>query len=151
MTECQDANAVSTCRLCSECIGEAYLSGEVDRIGVRDKCDYCGQQGTTITIDEVCNFVQDAFEKHYQRTRAGQSIDDWIYLKHSDRGYEREGDPADWAIAAAAEIEEEPANDVRRVLYDRHYDFELAQMAKKCRSTNRLTTKRCNRMTSSFG
>ena len=120
-----------TRRLCSECIGDAYLRGEVDHIGARGQCDYCGQLGSTISIDEACNFVQDAFERHYQRTPTQPSTDDWIYLKHSDRDWERDGDPANWAIVAAAEIDEKPANDIRRVLYDRYYDFELEKMGEE--------------------
>ena len=43
----------------------------------------------------------------------------------------RDGDPSVYATAAAAEINEAPADDIRRVLEERHYDHEMAKMGEE--------------------
>ena len=52
-------------------------------------------------------------------------------MKDGDYDWERKGDPSTFAIAAAAEIDEESANDIGRVLEERHYDMEMAQMGQE--------------------
>ncbi len=52
-------------------------------------------------------------------------------MSEGDYNWERQGDPATDAIGIAAEIDEDPAEDIRQVLAARHCDMELAQMGEE--------------------
>ena len=53
--------------------------------------------------------------------------------KEGDYDWERHGDPIVSAIANAAEIDEEPAADVQKIIRGgRHADFEMAKMGDEC-------------------
>ena len=53
MTERDEDAELTERRLCATCIGEAYLRREVDRQGDRNRCDYCSETGSTLSIGEI--------------------------------------------------------------------------------------------------
>ncbi len=86
-----------------------------------------------MSINEISGYVDAAFEQHYRCTPMEPSSLEYAMMKESDYHWEREGELATYAIASAAEVEEEVAEDMRRVLEDLHCDIEMAQMGEEAR------------------
>jgi hypothetical protein len=121
-------------RVCFRCVGEAYLKGEIKKSKIRlKKCDYCGKAGATISIGELTECVDTAFDQHYQRTATGP--DDMEYAMMGDRegtyNWERQGSPVADAIAWEAEVSEEIVGDILTVLNDEHGDYEADKMGEE--------------------
>ena len=130
-----DANAVRTMaqfRLCMDCIGEPFLRREVERIGERGKCHYCENDGVTASNSEVADYIDTAFDQHYRRTPVEPDAFEYSMIKEGFINWEREGEPAIWAISTAALIDENVAEDLRRVLEERHFDMESAKAGEEC-------------------
>lgn len=127
----KDGRKLSEQHLCFRCVDEPYLRAEIKRDGLHDKCDYCGKAGATFSIGEMADYIEDAFERHFITTPTEPSPLEYTMIKESDYSWDREGESAENAIASAAIIEEEPAEDIRQVLANRHYDIELAQMGEE--------------------
>ena len=127
MTDTDEYAEISARQLCATCIGETFLRGEVEQLGRADRCDYCDNTAPACSIGEMADYIDTAFEQHYRRTPfAPSSIEDAMM-----GDWFRDGDPSVYAIAAAAEINEAPADDIRRVLEERHYDHEMAKMGEE--------------------
>lgn len=118
-------------RLCASCVGEDYLRAEIESSGSESECYYCGKFGRSFSIAEMANVVEGAFERHYDLTPTDPSPLEYALHKEG-YDWDRHGDPSREAIGAAALIDEPAAEDVRKVLADRHFDLELAQMGEEC-------------------
>ena len=130
-----DANAVRTmaqCRLCMNCIGESFLRREVERISKWGKCHYCENDGLTVSISEIANCIDTAFDQHYRRTPVEPDALEYLMIKEGVIDWKREGESAIWAISNAALIDEKPAEDIRRVLEERHFDMDSAKAGEEC-------------------
>jgi hypothetical protein len=125
-------------RLCSECVGEPFLKKLIQIDGMQHVCSYCDEEGPSLSIEEVADLLEYAFDNHYERTST--EPDDWQYsmLRDRESNYEwdREGESAKWAILNAMDVSEEIAEDIRSGLEDRHYDHELAQMGEESPFSN---------------
>ncbi len=122
-------------RICFGCVGESFLKAAILAEGTDAACDYCeDEEVKTFTIEQIADRVEKAFEEHYERTSTNPDGFEAAMLadKESDYEWERHGEEVVWAIANAAEIDEEPAADVLTVLEDRHYDHESAKMGEEC-------------------
>lgn len=121
-------------RLCSDCVGDLYLKSLIQANGKRDFCSYCDEEGPTLSIDEVANLFESAFDEHYERTST--EPEDWEYSLVSDREsnyeWERKGEQAKWAILNAGNVSEDVAEAIRTVIEDRHFDFDAAAMGEEC-------------------
>ena len=111
--------------ICINCIGESYLKEEIEQTGEQSECSYCGTTWYAITIGELADRVHNAFDKHFQLTPTEPS--GFEYAMHADKeisySWERHGEPASSAISEAASLDEEPAEHIRQVLEDQHFDF----------------------------
>jgi RES domain-containing protein len=120
-------------RICHECVGEAYLSTEIEQSGEVGACDYCGQNAPSLTIDDLAERIEAAFEDHYVRT--SDQPNSWqerlLADKESDYDWDRDGVPVLDAIAEAALISEAAAEDVLAILADRHGDFDRDTMGEE--------------------
>lgn len=115
-----DDDSTSENRVCASCVGETFLKSLITAEGETAECNYCNATDYSFSIEQLADKVEQAFEVHYERT-------------NPDPEYgERDGEPAQWAIANATEVDEEIAEDIREVLEDRHYDFELIKMGEEC-------------------
>ncbi|HEY0939246.1 MAG TPA: RES domain-containing protein [Steroidobacter sp.] len=104
-------------RICAGCVGEKYLKGLVAKTGVRETCAYCGKKGKTLSIGELAeDHIRGAFERHYRRTPLGPPESEEYMYRESDIGWERPGDQAAYAIADAAGLGDDAAEDARSVL-----------------------------------
>lgn len=117
-------------RICYECVGESYLKALVQREGAPDECSYCNEERSTISIEELADHVDRAFEEHYFRTPTDP--DGLGYAYDSDVGWDRDGEPVLWAVRDALEVDENVAQDVLSILQDRHYDRGRVEVGEEC-------------------
>lgn len=124
---------LSAKRLCHHCVGEAYLSAEIEAKGKRRKCSYCGITAKAYQVGEVAGRIDQAFAQHY--TRTSDQPDDWQYSLMRDREsryeWERDGESVVFAIMNAAEIPQAAAEDIQRILDEQYSDFDAAAMGEE--------------------
>lgn len=110
--------------VCSECIGEAYLSAAAVESGSFQKCRSCGEVGPSFSLQDLSLNVEFAFDEHYCRTPDGPDAFEYSMQKDPDFQYQwyREGDPTELAIQEALGVTSEIASDVQRILEDRFGD-----------------------------
>jgi len=121
-----DVEVLKMRKLCFRCVGEAFLKEEIRTQGGRGKCSYCGKTRQQYGIGAVADRVETAFEQHYQRTASEPDAIQYMMLKDRESTYdwEREGEPTVWAIQNAADIKDQAATDIQRILADRHADYD---------------------------
>ena len=117
-----DAHDADEKRICFRCVHEEYLSGYIKKSGASKQCDYCSKKARSISIEELADEVEAAFGRHFYRTATEPSAFEYAMYKESDTGWERSGEPVKYAIANAAGIPEEAADDVAGILEGRHWD-----------------------------
>ena len=120
-------------RVCSVCIGELYLRAEIARTGTETQCHYCEEDRKTLSLAELADRVELAFEQHYDRTSDQPDGFESAMMsdRESDYSWERKGEEAMYAIANALNVDEPIAEDIREILGDRHFDFEDAKMGEE--------------------
>jgi hypothetical protein len=118
----EEIDEISKRQLCSECIGEKFLSNEVGTSGKRRKCSYCNKFGKCYNVVALAERVETAFEQHYSRTSTEPDTFEEMLLRDPDSTYEwsRKGEPVVYAIMDAANIPEEAANDIQVILEEKH-------------------------------
>lgn len=116
--------------ICHGCVGESYLSAEIERTGEEATCDYCGESESSWSIADLAVSIEKAFEDHYVRT--SDQPNSWqmslLRDRESDYEWERDGYPVLDAVEAAAEIPSGAAKDVLAILDDRHADYDHNNM-----------------------
>lgn len=123
---------VAARRICSVCIRESFLHDKIEREGENARCFYCEDEGKTISIEDLADHVDAAFEEHFEVTSNEPTAFEYSMMKEPDFQWYREGQSSADAIEDAAEIGSDAAEDVRLVLADRHYDHEAAKMGDEC-------------------
>jgi len=115
-------------RICIECVGDPYLKALIERARDEATCAYCEQTGATIEIGELADLVHAAFESHYVRTASEPSSFEYAMMSDRESTYdwEREGEPVTYAIMNAADIPEEAAEDIQKILEDENSSFDDA-------------------------
>ena len=121
-----EIDEIAARRICFVCVRESFLQAEIERLGSQARCFYCEDEGQTISIENLADWVNTVFDKHFQVT----SNDPLNY--GADYQWYRSGKPSVDAIADAARIGSDAAEDVRSVLADRHYDHETAKLGEEC-------------------
>jgi hypothetical protein len=120
-----DVEVLKQNRVCCECVGEKFLRGEIERDGGELECSYCDSGAKTISLADMSDYIDTAFEQHFHRTSTEPEGLDYLLAKEGN--WERSGERSTDAIAGAALIDEEIAEDVRQILADAHYDHHEAQ------------------------
>ena len=109
--------------LCCDCINEDFLSTEVARDGIVRKCSYCGSDGPSYTIGQLSERIETAFEQHYTRTDDQPDAHESMRIAIGERRFwVRDGDSVADAIQYAAEIPEDAARDIQRILECKYWD-----------------------------
>ncbi|MEJ0086405.1 MAG: RES family NAD+ phosphorylase [Pseudomonadota bacterium] len=112
--------------ICVDCVGEDFLRAEIERLGTNEACSYCDSEEKTISLEDFSDYIDTAFEQHYHRTSPDPEDGiDWLMAKEGN--WERAGERSTDAIGNAARIDEDPAEHVRQILSDRHYDHHEAK------------------------
>lgn len=122
-------------KICSNCVGEPFLSALIKEDGETSVCYYCNnEENKCISLEVFADHIESAFERHYCRTSDQPDLYEGVLLRDNESNYfwERHGDPAATAIEEAAVIDTVPANDALKLLADRHSNFESAQMGEEC-------------------
>lgn len=109
-------------RVCTDCIGEEYLAGLIDRAGAPATCHYCSSESQTITIGELSEHVEQVFDRHYVRTPTDPEGYEY-YLQRETGNWERSGEPVAEVIVEMLEADEAIADDVREVLDEKTSDW----------------------------
>lgn len=133
MLHSDDSDELKAKRICSACVGEAYLSQEIDRTGDEVECSYCEETAQCWRIEELADRIETAFEHHYIRTSDQPTAWQQSLLsdRESDYQWTRDGYPVLDAIEGAAEIPREAAEDVLAILDDKYGDFDSAAMGEE--------------------
>lgn len=118
-------------RLCARCVGEPFLKALLRKEGAVGLCSYCNAaKGPALPIGRVADLVEQAFRTISSRHRPTRTATRRWPSATATR-FERHGLPATEAIADAARIEVEPAEEVRKILAERNYELYLAQMGEE--------------------
>src|SRR6266496_5876326 len=129
----EDIDDLKAKRLCYHCVGEEYLRAEMKREGSREQSSYCDRRAKSHTIADMAERIETVFEQHFRRT--SDQPNSWQQSLLSDREsnyhWERDGEPVVYAIANAAKIPQEAAQDIQLILDDKHSDFEAAAMGEE--------------------
>jgi hypothetical protein len=110
-------------RLCWECVGDAFLRSEIQRRGIEDDCAYCERRQRTFSISEMADEVEIALKEHFYQTPTEPSDMESTMMNEGDYDWERKGDRITFIIEESAQIEREPAEDIQKVLEERHHHF----------------------------
>lgn len=115
-------------RVCDSCVADTYLTAEIQCAGRVGSCAYCDAERSTIGLEELADWVEGAFERHFDRSST--EPEPWEYALLADRessySFSRQGEPVVSAIADAVGIDEDIASDVQMILEARHSDFDAA-------------------------
>src|SRR5687767_199841 len=95
--------------LCFNCIGDSYLSKHVENNGKKRTCRYCKEKNKSLSLGEISELVENAFEKHFSRTANEPNSYEYLMLRDReiDYSWDREGQETVYAIMDAADITEE--------------------------------------------
>lgn len=115
-------------RICSDCVGESYLSSEIQSQGNHGRCSYCDEEGYCYTIEKMADRIEEVFSQHYRQTPQDPSDWEWHLLgdKESNYDWERAGEPTEDAIRNLGALPEPAAADIQELLENRYYDFDAA-------------------------
>lgn len=111
-------------RICFECVGETFLKNEIATQGKRDKCSYCKETRKCYTIEDMTDRIEAAFEQHYVKTPTDPDGFEYAMMRDRESAYnwERDGEPVVYAIMNAADIPEQAAVDIQKLLEDKFAD-----------------------------
>lgn len=133
MPDEDELNTLKAKALCFRCVGEAYLRAEIQRDGRRRRCSYCDRTAKSYSIGQLSERIEDVFQAHYDRT--SDQPNSWQQTMLSDResdyDWEQDGEPVVQAIASAADMPEEAAQDIQNILDDQYSDFDSAAMGEE--------------------
>lgn len=121
-------------RICHECVGDSYLKALIAAEGVVDRCSYCtDHEEACISVEELADYVEGAFDRHYQRTSDQPDMYESMMTRDREIDYDwdRHGEPVIDVIGQAAVVEEGVAQDVLDILSDRHGNWDSAQMGEE--------------------
>jgi RES domain-containing protein len=119
--------------VCFACVNENYLSDLIQASGKEQTCSYCNETQETIGIEELADHFESAFDRHYRRTSTEPNDFEFMMLRDREGSYdwERHGDPIKWALVNAADVSETIAEDVQKILEERHGDFDADAMGEE--------------------
>lgn len=117
-----EIESIKAKKICNACVGEPYLSAEIRETGSRSVCSFCGHRRRTIRLDILAARIDSAFERHYVLTSDQPDALQYMMLsdRESDYDWDRDGEPVVQAIANAADIPEEAAEDIQALLDDEY-------------------------------
>jgi hypothetical protein len=122
-----DETEIDERKVCYNCVGEKYLRSIIKNSGsVTEECFYCKGNLPAITLADLSIHIERALSSHFQKTAPEPDYDEQTMQRHSDYEWERRGDRVGYIIEEVAQLSEIIAEDARRLLEDKHYDFDAA-------------------------
>jgi RES domain/HEPN/RES N-terminal domain 1 len=122
MTEDVDTEELKLRLICCDCVGEQFLSDQIEAEGIDGTCHYCSGEGKTFTLEQMAERIATAFEQHYERTSDEPTGFERAMMNDKESPYDwsRHGDPVSDVIQEAAEIDVAPANDIHQILQEEY-------------------------------
>lgn len=119
--------------VCSECVSEEFLQGEITKEGHTGRCTYCGKKRKVITMEDFATKFEGAFERHYYRTSTEPNDYEYMLLKDRESSYDwdRHGDPVLDVIQEIGEVSVHIADDILEILGERHGDIDAYRMGEE--------------------
>jgi hypothetical protein len=133
MKEPQSEVLVDEKLICSGCVGEEFLKAEIRKSGEQSVCSYCGKRRKTISMTDLADEFDGAFERHFYRTSTEPNDYEYMLLKDRESSYdfERHGEPVLDVIQEIGDVSEEIADDLLEILGERHGDYERDKMGEE--------------------
>ena len=133
MKEPQTKVLVDEKLICSGCVGEEFLKAEIRKSGEQSVCSYCGKIRKTISITDLADEFDGAFERHFYRTSTEPNDYEYMLLKDRESSYdfERHGEPVLDVIQEIGDVSKEIADDLLETLGERHGDYERDKMGEE--------------------
>ena len=110
-------------RICADCVGELFLKARIVHEGRSQVCFYCSNETASFSVLQIANAVESALSEHYYITPENPDDMEYFWMSQSDYQWYREGHPVGSVIRDCAQVREQAAEDIRRVLEARHFDF----------------------------
>jgi hypothetical protein len=120
-----EINDLEIRRLCFNCVGDEFLSQEIETKGEDQPCSFCKTVDKTFSLDEISDRIEQAFSNHYVRTPDEPNAFEYALSRDDeiDFDWERSGDPVIYALMDAAQIPEEAAGYVQKILGSRYEEY----------------------------
>lgn len=110
-------------KICSECIGDAYLKNEIEEVHDSGTCSYCAKSGNVVSLQELGDRVHDVlYEQFYLTASQPEGIE---YTLAKEGVWEREGSPVTEVIGEITGLDYQIAEDIRAYLSDVHGYIEV--------------------------
>jgi len=127
-----DLDGLMARRICVNCIGDAYLKSKTAKQKELGRCSYCkSRRVATIDMKELAQLMSATIEEHFERTATEPDGLEYAMMKHGGESWERHGQPAGELIAELAEIDEEPAEHIRRILEAENYSRDAEEIGEE--------------------
>lgn len=132
MVLCEE-DEMDTKNLCFRCVGEPYISAEIEREGVCLECSYCGNRDNSYLIDKMAERIESVFDQHYCRTSNEPDALQCMMLsdRESDYDWERDGESTVDAIMNLADMPKEAAQDIQQILGRKYANFDYDAMGEE--------------------
>src|SRR5258708_7701449 len=90
MTDEVDGQDLKDRLICSDCVGEEFLSNDIESLGQVGTCHYCSGAGRTFTLEQMAARISTAFSQHYQRTDPNPTGFEWAMMRDKESTYDWE-------------------------------------------------------------
>ena len=84
----EDLSHKKSRHICFNCIGDEYVSRQVESHGRVKSCDECSNVRNTFTVIEIAQIVDSGFQTHYQRTASEPNTYEIMLLKDKEINYD---------------------------------------------------------------
>lgn len=120
-------------KVCAECVADHYISLQIEQEAKYDECYTCSENLPIITLGELADTIEGAFETHYVRTSPDMTSLEYAMHKDKDLSYdwERDGERPEYIIADQLGVDETIALAITKILAEKHFDFEMATMGEE--------------------
>lgn len=124
-----DPDDLPQLHVCHECVGEPYVKGLILDEGNVQPCDFCDNVVASINLEELSEHVDLAIASHFVRTAAEPDGYEYAMMRDPEMDYEweREGVEIPYVIEEEAMVSDEIAEGIRRILSDKHDDWDEIQ------------------------
>ncbi len=115
--------------ICGECVGDTYMSVQIDKSGAEATCEFCNKDTACMTLGELADHVEAAISLHYRLTSDQPDGFEHAMLADKESGYvwERSGYPLADLLNDMLSLPEAAAEAVLDILADEHFDWDDAK------------------------